>query len=136
VRFILRSRSSPFLPQPRFLLLSLTRFLHSLPLTSQNSLQILRDNSTLSLHLRNYPLHLANRITLLQLRPNERRNWITLALGFAINGEPERAEEVLEGLSKMVKVSAPFPIEERGIRAHHFFRFSLFLFLRFSFGGM
>jgi len=96
----------PSPPSPASLPLSLTSTPNSLRSFVQNSLQILRDNSTLSLHLRNYPLHLANRITLLQLRPNERRNWITLALGFAIKGEPDRAEEVLEGLSKMVKVSS------------------------------
>lgn len=69
-----------------------------------NSLQILRDNSHLSLHLRNFPVHLANRITLLQLRPNERRNWVALAVAYGLNGEPERAEEVLKGFEEMVKV--------------------------------
>lgn len=74
-------------------------------LSDQHSLQILRDNANLSLHLRNHPVHLANRVTLLRLRPNERRNWINLAVAYDLNGELEKAEEVLSALADINSVS-------------------------------
>lgn len=85
--------------------------------TQQHSQQILRDNAHLSLHLRNYQTHLANRLLLFQMRPNERKSWHSLALAYYLLGDLDSFEKVLGGLLEGVqRVPSEGRVEESEVR--------------------
>lgn len=83
----------------------------------QYSQQILRDSAQVSLHLRQHQTHLANRLVLFQLRPNERKSWLSLALAYELAGDLANAERVLGGLiGEVQRVPSEGRVEEGEIR--------------------
>jgi hypothetical protein len=71
----------------------------------------------MALHLRQHQTHLANRLVLFQLRPNERKSWLSLALAYELAGDLANAERVLGGLvSEVQRVPSEGQVEEGEIR--------------------
>ncbi|KAF8899782.1 NMDA receptor-regulated protein 1a [Gymnopilus junonius] len=62
----------------------------------KENMNLLRDSAQLQTHLRLFDNLVDTRHTILKLRPNQRQNWIALAVAHHLNGNPKEAKMVLE----------------------------------------
>lgn len=67
-------------------------------------MNLLRDSAQLQTHLRLYENLVETRHNILKLRPNQRQNWIALAVAHHLNGNPKEAKMVLDHYQRSLKV--------------------------------
>ncbi len=67
-------------------------------------MNLLRDSAQLQTHLRLFENAVETRHTILRLRPNQRQNWMALAVAHHLNGNMEEAKLVLESYFRSLKV--------------------------------
>jgi len=67
-------------------------------------MNLLRDSAQLQTQLRHFELLVDTRHTILRLRPNQRQNWIGLAVAHHLNGNLAEAKKVLEHYQRTLKV--------------------------------
>ena len=65
----------------------------------------MNDAANLQTQLGHYEALQDTRELLLKLRPNARKNWVSLAVAYHLNGNLQNAKKVLENYSQIVKVS-------------------------------
>lgn len=86
-------------------------------------MNLLRDSASLQTHLRLFENLVETRHTILRLRPNQRQNWLGLAVAHHLNGNLEDARKVLEHYLHSLKVRLSFiPLVHM---AHSSYRMSL-----------
>ena len=73
-------------------------------------MNLLRDSAQLQTHLRLFENAVETRHTILRLRPNQRQNWMGLAVAHHLNGNLEEAKMVLESYFRSLKVRAPLSL--------------------------
>ncbi|RIB24053.1 hypothetical protein C2G38_2134138 [Gigaspora rosea] len=73
----------------------------------KDNMQILQDYSLLQIQMRNYEAFNESRHHLLQLRPNNQRYWIGLAISYHLLGNYETAEKVLKTYEDTLKPGQP-----------------------------
>ncbi|CAG8665248.1 17380_t:CDS:10, partial [Dentiscutata erythropus] len=73
----------------------------------KDNMQILQDYSLLQIQMRNYEAFNESRHHLLQLRPNNQRYWIGLAISYHLLGNYETAEKVLKTYEETLKPGQP-----------------------------
>ncbi len=66
-------------------------------------MNLLRDSAQLQTHLRLFENAVETRHTILRLRPNQRQNWMALAVAHHLNGNMEEAKLVLESYFRSLK---------------------------------
>lgn len=71
-------------------------------------MNLLRDSAQLQTQLRLFELLVDTRHTILRLRPNQRQNWIGLAVAHHLNGHPAEARKVLEHYQRSLKVRSSY----------------------------
>lgn len=71
-------------------------------------MNLLRDSAQLQTQLRLFELLVDTRHTILRLRPNQRQNWIGLAVAHHLNGHPAEARKVLEHYQRSLKVGSSY----------------------------
>ncbi|KAM0752180.1 N-terminal acetyltransferase A, auxiliary subunit [Meredithblackwellia eburnea MCA 4105] len=69
----------------------------------RDSLNILGDLAILSIHLRNYPLYVDSRLSILRVAPRLRRNWLGLAIAQHLNGQFAEADRTLRNYEEMLR---------------------------------
>jgi hypothetical protein len=67
-------------------------------------MNLLRDSAQLQTHLRLYDNLVDTRHAILRLRPNQRQNWVALAVAHRLAGNPGEARKVLEHYQRTLKV--------------------------------
>jgi peptide alpha-N-acetyltransferase len=67
-------------------------------------MNLLRDSAQLQTQLRHFELLVDTRNTILRLRPNQRQNWVGLAVAHHLNGNLAVAKKVLEHYLRTLKV--------------------------------
>lgn len=72
-------------------------------------MNLLKDSAQLQTQLRLYENLVDTRHSILRLRPNQRQNWVALAVAHDLNGNPREARMVLEHYQRSLKVSASCP---------------------------
>ena len=72
-------------------------------------MNLLRDSAQLQTHLRLFDTLVDTRHTILILRPNQRQNWVGLAVAQRLAGRPEEARKVMEHYQRSLKVCF-FPV--------------------------
>ncbi|KAI5370254.1 Putative tetratricopeptide-like helical domain superfamily, acetyltransferase A, auxiliary subunit [Septoria linicola] len=68
-----------------------------------DSVQIQRDLALLQVQMRDYPGYVQSRNQMLQAKPGFRQNWTALAVALHLNGDLEKAEDVLEKFEETLK---------------------------------
>ncbi|CAK3961316.1 N-alpha-acetyltransferase 16, auxiliary subunit [Lecanosticta acicola] len=71
------------------------------------SQQIQRDLALLQVQMRDYPGFVQSRNQMLQARPALRQNWTALAVALHLNGELEKAEDILQRYEETLKQTPP-----------------------------
>ncbi|KAF9482671.1 N-terminal acetyltransferase A, auxiliary subunit [Pholiota conissans] len=69
----------------------------------KDNMNLLRDSAQLQTHMRLYDGLVETRHTILKLRPNQRQNWIALAVAHRLAGNPEEARNILEHYQRSLK---------------------------------
>ncbi|KAF9559465.1 NMDA receptor-regulated protein 1a [Agrocybe pediades] len=69
----------------------------------KENLNLLRDSAQLQTQLRLYEALVETRHNILRLRPNQRQNWVALAVAHHLNGNPKEAKMVLEHYQRSLK---------------------------------
>ncbi|PPQ74842.1 hypothetical protein CVT26_005222 [Gymnopilus dilepis] len=69
----------------------------------KENMNLLRDSAQLQTHLRLYENLVETRHFILKVRPNQRQNWIALALAHHLNGNPKEAKAVLDHYQRSLK---------------------------------
>ncbi|KAH9477761.1 N-terminal acetyltransferase A complex auxiliary subunit NAA15 [Psilocybe cubensis] len=77
----------------------------------KDNMNLLRDSAQLQTHLRLYESLVDTRHAILKLRPNQRQNWVALALAHHLNGNPQEARMVLEHYQRSLKNVPDYDIE-------------------------
>ncbi|KIM42317.1 hypothetical protein M413DRAFT_444742 [Hebeloma cylindrosporum] len=77
----------------------------------KENMNLLRDSAQLQTQLRLFELLVDTRHTILRLRPNQRQNWIGLAVAHHLNGHPAEARKVLEHYQRSLKNVPDYDIE-------------------------
>ncbi|CAG8494448.1 1112_t:CDS:10, partial [Scutellospora calospora] len=85
----------------------------------KDNMQILQDYSLLQIQMRNYEAFNESRHHLLQLRPNNQRYWIGLAISYHLLGNYETAEKVLEKYEETLKPSQANYYEHSEMLLYH-----------------
>ena len=71
------------------------------------SQQIQRDLALLQVQMRDYPGFAQSRNQMLQARPALRQNWTALAVALHLNGELDKAENILHRYEETLKQTPP-----------------------------
>ncbi|KAF9435768.1 N-alpha-acetyltransferase 16, NatA auxiliary subunit [Entomortierella beljakovae] len=69
----------------------------------KDNLQIMRDLSLLQIQTRNYDGFVDTRNRLIELKPNNRQNWIGMAIGYHMMGRPDLGVQVLSAYESTLK---------------------------------
>ncbi|KAF8180397.1 NMDA receptor-regulated protein 1-domain-containing protein [Pholiota molesta] len=69
----------------------------------KENMNLLRDSAQLQTHLRLYDNLVDTRHAILRLRPNQRQNWVALAVAHRLAGNPGEARKVLEHYQRTLK---------------------------------
>ncbi|KAM3419112.1 hypothetical protein BST61_g5060 [Cercospora zeina] len=72
-----------------------------------DSVQIQRDLALLQVQMRDYPGFVQSRNQMLQAKPGFRQNWTALAVALHLNGELDKAEDVLQKYEETLKQPPP-----------------------------
>ncbi|KAL5035235.1 hypothetical protein, variant [Batrachochytrium dendrobatidis JEL423] len=86
-------------------------YTHALRFDKENQ-QIMRDYSLLQIQMRNYESFNDIRHKMLNLRPNQRVNWITLAVSYHLLKNYEMAEKIMSSYEESMNEEAPGPLTE------------------------
>ena len=71
----------------------------------QENLNLLNDAANLQTQVRQFEALRETRELLLKLRPNMRKNWLSLAVAYHLCGDLAGAKNVMQGYMNVVKVS-------------------------------
>ena len=71
----------------------------------QENLNLLNDAANLQTQVRQFEALRETRELLLKLRPNMRKNWLSLAVAYHLCGDLVGAKNVMQGYMNVVKVS-------------------------------
>ncbi|KAI0075976.1 N-terminal acetyltransferase A, auxiliary subunit [Panus rudis PR-1116 ss-1] len=85
----------------------------------KENLNILRDAAHLQAQLRLYDALVDTRHTLLRLRPNQRQNWIGLAVAYHLNGNLTEAKKTLENYESILKNVPDYDVEHSEVLLYH-----------------
>ncbi|KDR72571.1 hypothetical protein GALMADRAFT_252705 [Galerina marginata CBS 339.88] len=77
----------------------------------KDNMNLLRDSAQLQTQLRLFDNLVDTRHNILKLRPNQRQNWIALAVAHHLNGNPMEARMVLEHYQRSLKNVPDYDIE-------------------------
>ncbi|KAF8970163.1 NMDA receptor-regulated protein 1-domain-containing protein [Flammula alnicola] len=77
----------------------------------RENMNLLRDSAQLQTHLRLFDTLVDTRHTIVKLRPNQRQNWVALAVAHHLNGNPVEARKVLEHYQRSLKNVPDYDIE-------------------------
>ncbi|CAG8567067.1 5151_t:CDS:10, partial [Paraglomus brasilianum] len=87
--------------------------------SDKDNMQILQDYSLLQIQMRNYEAFSESRHHLLQLRPNNQRYWIGLAISYHLLANYEIAEKILSHYEKTLKKPKPMDFEHSEMLMYH-----------------
>lgn len=85
----------------------------------KENLNLLNDAANLQTQLRHYEALQDTRELLLKLRPNTRKNWISLAVAYHLNGNLQNAKKVLDNYVKIVKNVPDYDCEFSELTMYH-----------------